>query len=95
MAHYHIIKSAFGGSEVFDENGQQVGYSLPSVLGGGEDFFDMAGNPIGQSFTDGFGMSDFVGFDSNSYGFMNQEFMMGQDAWLEGDPFGNNEGNES
>ena len=50
MEHYHIIKSAFGGSTVYDSAGNMVGYSLPGVLGGGEDFFDMNGNPVGQSF---------------------------------------------
>ena len=35
MERYHIIKSAFGGSTVYDSAGNMVGYSLPGVLGGG------------------------------------------------------------
>ena len=87
MDRYHIIKGVFGGSDVYDSEGKQVGYSLPSVLGGGEDFYDMNGNPVGQTFDDEHGMSDFVGFGNNSYGVMDQEIMMGRNAWLNGDPF--------
>ena len=98
MKRYHLIKGVFGGSDVYDENGNQVGYSLPSVLGDGEDFFDMNGNPAGQSFDDQYGMADFVGFGNDSYGVMDREIMMGQDAWLNGDPFsdpGEGSGSES
>ena len=55
MSQYHLIKSVLGGSDVYDENGQQVGYSLPSFIGKGEDFYDMNGNPLGQSFEGAFG----------------------------------------
>ena len=47
---YHKIENISGGSDVFDSTGKQVGYSLPNILGDGEAFFDMSGNPIGQSF---------------------------------------------
>ena len=87
MGRYHVIKNALGGSDVFDADGNQVGYSLPAILGGGEDFFDMNGTPVGQSFDDPYGMSDFIGVGNDSYGFMDQEMMMGRNAWLEGDPF--------
>ena len=87
MGNYHIIKSAFGGSEVFDDSGRQVGYSLPSVLGDGEDFFDMNGTPVGQSFHEPYGTSEFIGFGNDSYGMMDQEILMGQNMYLNGDPF--------
>ena len=69
MEHYHIIKSAFGGSTVYDSAGNMVGYSLPGLLGGGEDFFDMEGNPVGMSFDDKYGMADFMGTGNGSYGY--------------------------
>ena len=84
---YHVIKNVFGGSEVYNADGQQVGYSLPSILGGGEDFYDMQGNPVGQSFDDQYGMSDFLGVGNDSYGVMDNEIMMGRNIWMEGDPF--------
>ena len=55
MKRYHLIRGVLGGSDVYDESGQQVGYSLPSILGDGEDFYDMEGNPVGQSFDSAFG----------------------------------------
>ena len=85
MERYRIIKSVFGGSNVYDSNGNQVGYSLPSILGDGEDFYDMSGNPVGQSFESVFGGEWFSG--QKAHGFMDQEFMMGQNAYLDGDPF--------
>ncbi len=90
MDRYHIIKSVFGGSDVYDSDGKQVGYSLPSVLGDGEDFYDMSGNPVGQSFESAFGGEYFSGPESN--GFMDQEFIMGQNMYLHGDPFNNDSG---
>ncbi|MCR5566467.1 MAG: hypothetical protein K6F61_06415 [Clostridiales bacterium] len=87
MKRYHVIKSVLGGSDVYDENGNQVGYSLPSVLGGGEDFYDMQGNPVGQTFDDEYGMADFLGVGNNTYGVMDNEILMGRNAWLNGDPF--------
>ena len=36
MGNYHLIRSVFGGSDVYDDSGRQVGYSLLSVLGGTE-----------------------------------------------------------
>lgn len=89
MERYHIIKSALGGSTVYDSAGNQVGYSLPGLLGGGEDFFDMEGNPVGQSFEDGTGGASFIGVGNGSAGFLDEEFMMGRNAYIEGDPFGN------
>ena len=55
MKRYHVIKSILGGSDVYDEDGKQVGYSLPGVFGDGEDFYDMEGNPVGQSFDTEYG----------------------------------------
>ena len=46
MKRYHLIRGVLGGSDVYDESGQQVGYSLPSILGDEEDFYDMEGNAI-------------------------------------------------
>ena len=89
MKRYQLIRSVFGGSDVFDENGNQVGYSLPSVIGDGEDFYDMKGNIIGQSYDSTFGGEQFAG--TNSFGFMDQEIMMGRNAWLEGKAFDSNE----
>ena len=84
MKHYHLIKNVMGGSEIFDDNGNQVGYSLPSVIGEGEDFFAMDGTPVGQSFgTEG--GEFFAGPDGA--GFLDGEFLMGQNAFLDGDPF--------
>lgn len=88
MKRYHVIKGALGGSDVYDENGQQVGYSLPSVFGDGEDFYDMQGNPVGMSFDDQYGMADFMGTRDGSYGYLDQEILMGRNAWMNGDPFG-------
>ena len=85
MKRYHLIRSILGGSVVFDESGNQVGYSLPSVLGDGEDFYDMNGNPIGQSFDFVLGGELFSGTDV--HGYMNDEILMGRNAWLCGDPF--------
>ena len=87
MKKYHVIRSALGGSDVYDENGTRVGYSLPSVLGGGEDFYDMQGNPVGQTFDDEYGMADFLGVGNDAYGVMDNEIMMGRNAWMKGDPF--------
>ena len=84
---FHIIKHPLGGSDVYDSSGKQVGYSLPSVFGDGEDFYDMDGNPVGQSFDDSYGMSDFIGVRNGSYGCMDQEIIMGRNAWLHGDPY--------
>ena len=94
MDRFHVIRNPLGGSEVYDSNGKQVGYSMPALFGQGEDFFDMAGNPVGQSFDDGQGMSDFMGVGNSSYGFMDQEFLMGRDAWLEGNPFEKEDGQD-
>lgn len=85
MNRYHLIKGVFGGSDVYDENGKQVGYSLPAITGDGEDFYDMAGNPLGQSFGIGYGEQAFSGPEAS--GFLDEEIMMGQNAWLNGDPF--------
>lgn len=87
MKKYHMIKGVLGGSDVYDENGHQVGYSLPSVFGDGEDFDDMQRNPVGMSFDDKYGMADFIGTGNGSYGYMDQEILMGQNAYLHGDPF--------
>ena len=67
MKRYHLIKGVLGGSDVYDENGRQVGYSLPSILGDGEDFYDMEGNAVGMSFDDEYGGA-FVGVGNDSYG---------------------------
>ncbi len=87
MDRFHVIRHPLGGSDIYDASGKQVGYSLPSALGGGEDFYDMDGNPVGQSFDDAYGMSDFIGVGNGSYGYMDQEIIMGRNAWLHGDPF--------
>lgn len=87
MKKYHVIRSVLGGSDVYDENGKQVGYSLPGILGGGEDFYDMQGNPVGQTFDDEYGMADFLGSGNDAYGVMDNEIMMGRNAWMNGDPF--------
>ena len=87
MDRYHVIRHPLGGSDIYDSDGKQVGYSLPGILGDGEDFYDMNSNAVGQSFDDGYGMSDFIGFGNDSYGVMDQEIMMGRNAWLNGDPF--------
>ena len=85
MSRYFLMRNALGGSDVFDESGNRVGYSLPGVLGDGEDFFDVNGNPAGQSFGSVLGGESFTGPDG--FGFMDEEIMMGRNAWLEGDPF--------
>ena len=72
---------------MYDTCGKQVGYSLPGALGGGEDFFDMDGNPVGQTFDDQYGGEDFIGVDNNSYGYMDQEIIMGRNVWVHGVPF--------
>ncbi len=84
MGRYHLIKSVFGGSDVYDENGQKIGYSLPAVIGEGEDFYDMDGNPVGQSFEGAFGGTFYSG-ENGSHGVLDQEFMMGQNIWMDGD----------
>ncbi len=85
MERYHMIKSVFGGSEIYDDRGNQVGYSLPSILGDGEDFYDNNGNPVGQSFESAFGGEYFSG--GSASGFLDDPFMMGQNLYLDGDPF--------
>lgn len=92
MKRYHVIKSILGGSDVYDEDGKQVGYSLPGVFGDGEDFYDMEGNPVGQSFDTEYG-ADFVGMEAN--GFLDREILMGRNAWLDGDPFQRENGPEA
>ncbi len=57
---------------------------MPSILGDGEDFYDMDGNPIGQSFESVFGGEGFTGTDG-SYGFMDEEIMMGRNLYLHGE----------
>ena len=83
MERYHLIKSVLGGSDVYDENGQQVGYSLPAYIGKGEDFYDMNGNPLGQSFEGAFGGMFYSG-ENGSHGFLDEEIMMGQNIWMHG-----------
>lgn len=87
MDRFHVIRHPLGGSDIYDSSGKQVGYSLPSVFGDGEDFYDMDDNPVGQSFDDNYGMSDFLGMGNGVYGYMDQEILMGRNAWLHGDPF--------
>ena len=94
MGRYFLIRNALGGSDVYDEKGEHVGYSLPGVLGNGEDFFDMEGKCVGQSFESAFGGEGFSGLGNGSFGFMNEEIAMGRDAWLEGDPFGREDDGE-
>ena len=53
----------------------------------------MEGNPVGQSFEDGTGGAGFIGVGNGSAGFLDEEFMMGRNAYIEGDPFGN-DGND-
>ena len=84
MSRYHLIKSVLGGSDVYDENGQKVGYSLPAIIGKGEDFYDMDGNPLGQSFEGAFGGMFYSG-ENGSHGFLDGEYMMGQNIWMNGD----------
>ena len=86
LGNYLMLKNVFGGSDVYDSCGKQVGYSMPGVLGDGEDFYDMSGNLVGQSYKSPFGGEWFSG--PKAHGFMDQEFMMGQNAYLDGDPFG-------
>lgn len=62
-----------------------MAYSLPSILGDGEDFYDMEGNPIGQSFDGALCGKFFSGPDAS--GFLDEEFMMGQNLYLDGNPF--------
>ncbi len=85
MERFHIVRSVFGGSDVYDSNGNKVGYSLPSFLGDGEDFYDMSGNPVGQSFESALGGEWFSG--PEGHGFLDKEVLMGQNAYLDGDPF--------
>ena len=87
MDRFHVIKHALGGSDVFDSEGKQVGYSLPSVFGDGEDFYDMDGNAVGMSFDDKYGTADFLGMGNGSYGYLDQEILMGRNAWMHGNPF--------
>ena len=84
MSRYRIIKSVFGGSDVYDEDGNKVGYSLPSILGDGEDFYDEQGNPLGQSFEGAFGGEFFTG-TNGSHGFFDPEFLSGQNLYLHGE----------
>ena len=84
MERYQLIRKVFGGSDVYDSTGKQVAYSLPSILGDGEDFYDMDGNPIGQSFESVFGGEGFTG-TGGSYGFMDEEIMMGRNLYLHGE----------
>ncbi len=83
MNRYHLIKGVFGGSDVYDESGKQVGYSLPAITGDGEDFYDMEGNPLGMSFDDQYG--GFYLGDNGSTGSLDPEFMMGQHIYMHGD----------
>ncbi len=92
MNRFHLIRSALGGSDVYDENGNRVGYSLPSVLGDGEDFYDLDGRCVGQSFESAFGGGEFfAGLGNDGAGFMDEEILMGRNAWLNGNPFGREE----
>ena len=87
MDRFHVIKHPLGGSDIFDESGKQVGYSLPSFFADGEDFYDMEGNPVGMSFDDKYGTADFLGTGNGSYGYLDQEILMGRNAWVNGNPF--------
>lgn len=84
MERYQLIRKVFGGSDVYDSTGKQIAYSLPSFFGDGEDFYDMEGNPIGQSFESVFGGEGFTG-TGGSYGFMDEEIMMGRNLYLHGE----------
>ncbi len=92
MERYHIIRNVLGGSDVFDPSGNKVGYSLPSITGEGEDFFDTDGNPVGQSFNSVLGEKTFSG--QEAYGFMDDEFCMGQNMYLHVKSFANEENTE-
>ena len=85
MERFRLEKSVFGGTNVYDDSGRQVGYSLPSVFGDGEDFYDMSGKPVGQTFDSALGGEYFSGPEASGY--LDQEFLMGRNAWLDGDPF--------
>lgn len=89
MSRYRLIKGILGGYDVYDSDGKQVGYSLPGIIGEGEDFYDMEGNPVGQSFGIGYGEEAFSGSDAS--GFLDEEILMGRNAWLNGDPFSKKE----
>lgn len=82
MNRYHLIKGILGGSDVYDESGKQVGYSLPAITGDGEDFYDMEGNPLGMSFDDEYG-GFYVG-NNGSTGSLDPEFLMGQHIYMHG-----------
>ena len=83
MNRYHLIKGVFGGSDVYDESGKQVGYSLPAITGDGEDFYDMEGSPLGMSFDDEYG-GFYIG-NNGSTGSVDPELMMGQHIYMHGD----------
>ena len=87
MERFHLVRRVLGGSDVYDENGNQVGYSLPSILGDGEDFYDMDGRPVGQSFDSTFGGEGFSGVGNGSFGYIDEEIIVGRNAWLHGNPF--------
>ena len=91
MDRFHVIKHPFGGSDIYDESGKQVGYSLPSIFADGEDFYDMEGNAVGMSFDDKYGTADFLGTRDGSYGYLDQEILMGRNAWVNGNPFAREE----
>lgn len=85
MERFHLIRGIFGGSDVYDNAGNKVGYSLPSIVGDGEDFYDNDGNYVGQSYESAFGGEAFSG--GGAYGYMDDEILMGRNAWMHGDPF--------
>ena len=87
MERFHLVRHALGGSDVYDESGNKVGYSLPSILGDGEDFYDMDGKCVGQSFESVFGGEGSSGMENGSFGYMDEEIIMGRNAWLHGNPF--------
>ncbi len=89
MERFRLEKSVFGGTNVYDEAGRQVGYSLPSVFGDGEDFYDMSGRPVGQTFDSALGAEYFTGPEASGY--LDREFLMGRNAYLDGDPFSKKE----
>lgn len=79
---YHVINGEYGGS-IYDSNWNKIGYTLPSIIGKGYDYYDLNGNALGQSYELALGGEGFTS-STGEYGFLDGEIQHTQDLFLDG-----------
>lgn len=94
------MKSVFGGTDYYDENGQRIGYAVPGI-GGGEDIF-LSNGETGYTVESILGGKDYYGINGirvhsmrgllggkdiqgDVHGYRAESFPGGEDIFLEED----------